>query len=108
MKLEKITKYLEKKYPLKNVEDWDNVGLQIGDMSKDIKKILVSLDCDMEAIEEGIAKNIDLIITHHPMIFTSLKNIDYSTVLGKKINKIIKNDIAVYTLHTNVDGSNGG
>ncbi len=108
MKLEKITKYLEKKYPLKNVEDWDNVGLQIGDMSKDIKKILISLDCDLEAIEEGIVKNVDLIITHHPMIFTSLKKIDYSTVLGEKINKIIKNDIAVYTLHTNVDGSNGG
>lgn len=103
-----IINRLEELYPPKNAESWDNVGLTVGDRKKEIKKIQISLDATEKAIDYAIENGVDMIITHHPMIFKGVKNIDYSTVMGRKIIKLIQNDILVYGLHTNLDASKDG
>lgn len=88
--------------------DWDNVGLILGDENTFVKKILVALDIDDNVIEEAIHNNCDMIITHHPFIFNSIKKINCSTIVGRRIIKLIKNNINVYCAHTNLDIAKNG
>ncbi|MGL5122926.1 MAG: Nif3-like dinuclear metal center hexameric protein [Fusobacteriaceae bacterium] len=106
--LKEIIINFEKKFPKKLAEDWDNVGLIIGNEESVIKKIVIGLDADIETIKFAIENNADLLITHHPMIFSSIKKINFNTVLGKKIMDIIVNKINLYTLHTNIDSGKNG
>lgn len=108
MILRDIINILEKKFPTKNAENWDNVGLMIGDRRKEIKKIQISLDCTIMAIDKAIKNGVDLILTHHPIIFRGIKKINSDDVLGRKIIKLIQNDIAVYSMHTNLDATKFG
>lgn len=103
-----IIKELEKSFPKNLAEEWDNIGLLVGDNRREIKKIQISLDATERAIDNAIENNVDMIVTHHPMIFKGIKNIDYSTVLGRKIIKLIENKINLYTLHTNLDSALDG
>lgn len=108
MMAKEIINILESRYNKKLAEEWDNVGLLIGDREKDIKKIQISLDATEKAIDYAIQNNVDMIITHHPMIFKGIKNILFSEVLGRKIIKLIKNDILLYAIHTNLDAKKDG
>ncbi|MFK4786019.1 Nif3-like dinuclear metal center hexameric protein [Fusobacterium sp. MFO224] len=108
MKLSKIIKLLEEKFPLKNAEEWDNVGLLVGDRKQEIKRVQMSLDITDEVIEKAIGEKVDLIISHHPFIFRANKKINSDSLVGRKILKLISNNISVYTLHTNLDASLGG
>jgi len=108
MKARDIINILEKKFPKINAEEWDNVGLLIGDYDKEIKKIQFSLDATLEGIENAISKKVDMLITHHPIIFKAIKDITEQNILGKKIRDLIKNDINVYAIHTNLDSSING
>ena len=72
-----IIRELEKNFPKNLAEEWDNVGLLIGDNKREIKKIQISLDATERVIDKAIENNIDMIVTHHPMIFRGIKNIDY-------------------------------
>ncbi|NLM44738.1 MAG: Nif3-like dinuclear metal center hexameric protein [Clostridiales bacterium] len=94
--------------PRKLAEEWDNVGLIIGDSSSIVNKIMISLDLPIWVVDEAIENNVDMIITHHPIIFNPIKKINNDTALGKKIIKLIKNNIAVYASHTNYDIVQGG
>ena len=105
MKARDIINILEKKFPKINAEEWDNVGLLIGDYDKKVKKIQFSLDATLESIENAISKKVDMLITHHPIIFKAIKDITEQNILGKKIRDLIKNDINVYAIHTNLDSS---
>lgn len=89
-------------------ESWDNVGLILGDENRHIEKILVALDINDEVIDEAISLGCDLIITHHPLIFKGIKKINSSDITGRRIIKLIKNNIAVYTAHTNLDIAKNG
>jgi len=75
MKTRDIINILEKKFPKINAEEWDNVGLLIGDNTKDVNKVLFCLDVTEKVIEKSIKNNVDLIISHHPVIFSGLKRI---------------------------------
>lgn len=108
MRLKDIIKKLEKKFPKENAEEWDNVGLLLGNSEKEIKKIQFSLDATVNSIQNAIDKKVDLIITHHPLIFRPLKKVVENDLVGSKIIKLIKNDIALYSLHTNLDATFGG
>lgn len=108
MKLSKIIKNFELFYPKHLAEDWDNVGLQIGDYDKEVKTILTVLEITEDVIDEAIEKNVDLIISHHPLIFKSIKSLIFNDSHSNKIATLIKNDIAVYAAHTNVDIANNG
>ena len=105
MKTRDIINILEKKFPKINAEEWDNVGLLIGDYDKEVKKIQFSLDATLESIEHAISEKVDMLITHHPIIFKAIKDITEQNILGKKIRDLIKNDINVYSIHTNLDSS---
>lgn len=103
-----IMGHIEKIAPVKLAQDWDNVGLMIGDSDKKIDKILVALDATPKTIDEAIELKADLLVTHHPIIFKPLKNITEETPLGVSLIKLIKNDIAVYSAHTNLDSAIDG
>lgn len=102
-KCKEIVDYLEQFVPLKLSQNWDNSGLLLGDPEQQIKKILVVLDITYEVVEEAIRKKVDLIITHHPLIFKSLNNIRKDNPLGNLIFRLIQNNIGVYSVHTNLD-----
>ena len=108
MILKDMIKKIENKYPLDIAYSWDNVGLIVGDINKDIKKIMVSLEANEKVIDEAINKNIDIIITHHPFIFSKINKITTSDIKGKLLYKLIKSDIAIYSMHTNFDVSFDG
>lgn len=103
MKLKTLVKKIESKYPLNLAYDWDNVGLLVGDFESDINKIMVSLEANEKVIEEAINNNVDLIVTHHPFIFKKINKINTGDLKGRLIHKLIKNDIALYSMHTNFD-----
>ncbi len=99
---------LEEKFPKKLAEEWDNVGLLVGDSKKSIKKVQLSIDATERAIDNAIENGVDMIVTHHPFIFKPIKSIDFSTLMGRKIKKLIKNDINLLSLHTNLDSATEG
>ena len=103
MKCDKIVKKLEDLSEPRYALDYDNVGLLVGRNNRDIKRILVTLDCDVSAVDYAISNNIDLIISHHPLIFGSIKAVNDSSILGKKIIELIENNINQYSMHTNFD-----
>lgn len=103
MKLKSLIKKIESKYPLSLAYDWDNVGLLVGDFDANIKKVLVTLEANEKVIDEAIENNIDLIITHHPFIFSKMNKINTGDFKGRLIHKLIKKDIALYSMHTNFD-----
>ncbi|OOM81559.1 Nif3-like dinuclear metal center hexameric protein [Clostridium sp. BL-8] len=89
-------------------EDYDNVGLMVGDENKIVKKVLLGLDCTNEVIKEAIELDADLILTHHPLLFKRPKSIVKGDLTGEKVITLIKEDIALYSCHTNLDSTNGG
>jgi len=94
-----IINILEKKFPKINAEEWDNVGLLVGDYDKEVKKIQFSIDASLEVIENAIKEKVDMIITHHPFIFKAIKSINEQDILSKKIRALIRNDINIYSIH---------
>ena len=103
MKLAAITNYLESLAPLNYQEDYDNSGLIVGNPNDEVNAALVALDCTEQIVEEAIAKGCDLIITHHPIVFKGLKKFNGKTYVERVVQKAIKNNIALYAIHTNLD-----
>ncbi len=103
MKLAEITNFLESIAPLNYQEDYDNAGLIVGNANDEIRAALVALDCTEQIVEEAITKNCNLIITHHPIVFKGLKKFNGKTYVERVILKAIKNNIALYAIHTNLD-----
>lgn len=103
MKLIEITNYLESIAPLNYQEDYDNSGLIVGNGNDEITAALVALDCTEQIVDEAIAKQCNLIITHHPIVFKGLKRFNGKTYVERVVLKAIKNNIALYAIHTNLD-----
>jgi len=101
MKLSKIYDFLDELSPFELQEKWDNSRLMVGDMSQDITKIVLSIDVD-EALVDSLEEN-TLLITHHPIIFSGLKQIDFSKYPANLVQKMIKKNIANISMHTNFD-----
>lgn len=103
----KIIDYMNELAPEYLAEDWDNVGLLVGNKYSTVKKVLVALDCINSVIDEAIQIGANLIVTHHPLIFKSIKKINSDTLNGR-IYKLIQNNINLYSAHTNFDITEGG
>lgn len=103
-----LIQLLEQLAPKRYAVENDRIGLQLGTLNKPISTALVALDVTDEVVEEAIAAKAELIIAHHAIIFRPLAKIDTSTPVGKLYEKLIKNDIAVYISHTNLDVAEGG
>ena len=108
MKAIEIIEILNQWAPPRLIDEWDNTGFQIGDLEKKVNKILISLDLDREVYARAVEERTDMIITHHPIIFKPLKSLTREDYKGKLICDIIKEDIAIYNAHTNLDLTEGG
>ena len=98
-----ITWELEKLAPLSYQESYDNAGLLVGSPHKEVTGILLTLDVTEEVVDEATARNCNLIVAHHPIIFKGLKKLNGSNYVERTVIKAIKNDIAIYATHTNLD-----
>ena len=103
MLLKDITNFLETIAPIALQEEYDNAGLLTGNANDACTGVLISLDCTEEIVQEAIDKNCNLVVAHHPIIFKGLKKINGKNYVERTIIKAIKNDIAIYALHTNLD-----
>ncbi len=98
-----IINMIEKLAPKSLAFEWDNPGLMIGDFSKSANKIMATLTLDEAALDYAVQNGIDMIITHHPLFFKPVKSLRWDLPLGKLVRKAIKNDIVIYSAHTNLD-----
>lgn len=105
MKIKDITNCIEEIAPLNYAEGFDNVGLLIGNYSTEVTGVLVTLDTLELVIDEAIEKKCNLIVSFHPIIFSGLKKINGNNYVERVVLKAIKNDIAIYAMHTALDNS---
>jgi dinuclear metal center YbgI/SA1388 family protein len=105
MIVQEVINHLEELAPLNYAEDFDNVGLLVGDKHAKVTGILVTLDTLETVIDEALAKNCNLIVSFHPIIFKGLKKITGKTYVERTVLKAIKNDIAIYAIHTALDNA---
>ncbi|MGZ6540270.1 MAG: Nif3-like dinuclear metal center hexameric protein [Bacteroidia bacterium] len=108
MKLKEITDYLESFAPLAYQENYDNAGLICGNHDMDIKAALICLDSTEAVIDEAIATNCNLVIAHHPIVFSGIKKFNGKNYVERVIIKAIQNNIAIYAAHTNLDNVHNG
>ena len=108
MKLKEITDYLEHLFPLSLQESYDNSGLLVGDKNMELESVLVCLDSTEEIVDEAIKKGANLIVAHHPIIFSGLKSLTGKTYVERVIIRCIQNNIALYAIHTNLDNHQHG
>ncbi|MCF6280324.1 MAG: Nif3-like dinuclear metal center hexameric protein [Flavobacteriaceae bacterium] len=108
MVIKDITNYIEEIAPLQYAEDFDNVGLLIGNYNTKVSGVLVTLDTLESVVDEAIETNCNLIVSFHPIIFSGLKKINGNDYVERVILKAIKNDVAIYAIHTALDNSNVG
>ena len=103
MKVKDIIKVIEEFAPLSIQEGWDNSGLCIGSPEDEVNSVLLALDCTPALVDEAIECGADMIVTHHPLIFSGLKRISPEDMIGETVIKAIKAGIAIYAAHTNAD-----
>ncbi len=96
---------MEQLAPSDLAEEWDNCGLQVGSMQWPVKKIWVALDPLLPIIKAAVDHNVDMVITHHPLVFQALTRIDLETVVGQVIGAAVKGNTAIYAAHTNLDSA---
>lgn len=106
MKVNDIINIIEDFAPLSLLEDWDVCGFLVGDRKSEVKKVLVALDVDIDVVKEAIENKVDMIVAHHSIMIKD--RVTYDDMVGKCVIELIKNDIALYCAHTNVDKTNGG
>lgn len=103
-----ITEKLEQLAPKAAACDWDNPGLLVGRSDREVSRIYVALDASCAVVDAAIDAGCDLIVTHHPIIFRGLKSINDQSALGLKLLDLIRNDVSVFSMHTNFDSCPGG
>lgn len=103
-----ITSALEKLAPLPLAEDFDNVGLLVGNSNAQVTGVLVTLDALEAVIHEAIAKNCNMVVSFHPIIFKGIRRLNDSDYVSRAVSLAIKNNIAIYSMHTALDNVPGG
>lgn len=98
-----IIQAFEELAPLSLAEEWDNSGLLIGLEDKEINRVYIALDATDDVVTDAIEKEVDLLLTHHPLIFKSLKTITNRDFVGKRLIQLIQNKVSYYSMHTNFD-----
>lgn len=103
MKVKDIIKVIEDFAPLSIQENWDNSGLCVGSPEDEVTMVLLALDCTPELVDEAVACGADMIVTHHPLIFSGLKRISSDDLTGAAVIKAVRAGISIYAAHTNAD-----
>ncbi len=107
-KVSDVIKAIERIAPLRFQDEWDNSGLQVGFAGDEVGKVLVCLDITEEIVDEAIAGKCNMIVSHHPLLFHSLKQVSDCTYQQRCVTKAIKEGIAIYSAHTSLDNAPGG
>lgn len=107
MKCREIMEMLERLSPAEYACDWDNVGLLVGRREKEVHRIMVALDASKELVEHAVREGADMLVTHHPMIFSPVKQVNEVQFTGEKILSLAENGICYYAMHTNFDAVGG-
>ena len=108
MKIRDIATIIEEFAPLSLQAEYDNSGLVVGRMDDEVHSALLAVDVTEEVIDEAIAEGCDIIITHHPIIFSPLKRLNSATYVERCVEQAIRHNIALYACHTNLDSVQGG
>lgn len=108
MRLSEVISRIDKMIPPNLAEDYDNAGLQVGDEKANVKKALITLDATGGLARRAKKMKCKLVVTHHPLIFSPLAKISSSDVTGRIVTEFIKNDIALFSAHTNFDSVSWG
>jgi len=108
MKIKEIIEKIEIFAPKSLAEEWDNVGLMLGDENAECSGIMLALDLTFDVVSQAAGAGCNLIVTHHPFIFKPLKNLDFREAKPKTVAALIKEGIAVYSAHTNLDKAERG
>ena len=108
MRIDDFIEKLENIAPPETQEEWDNSGWQIKITDGEISKVMVALEINRQVIYDAVLNNVELIITHHPLIFSGIKKVDCNDITGDYIAKLIKHGISVYSTHTPFDRCYGG
>ena len=108
MKLKELSRLLEEWAPLAYQETYDNSGLIVGDLFTELTGVLISLDCTEEVVDEAISRGCNAIVSHHPIVFKGLKSFTGANYVERTVVKAIKNNIALYAIHTNLDNVHTG
>ena len=107
-KVKDIMNQIERLAPRELAEKWDNIGLMVGDPDQNVNTVFVCLDVTAENVAAAIDYKANMIISHHPLIFTPLKRVVEDDVTGSIIRTVITNGLSVYSAHTNLDHADGG
>lgn len=108
MKIKQITDIIAEFAPVELAEAWDNVGLMLGSQNRECSGVMLALDLTPSVIRQAINEGCNLIVTHHPFFFSAIKSINTEESKGEMIATLIKNDITVYSAHTNLDECENG
>ncbi len=103
MKCREIIERIERRYPREYACNWDNVGLLAGDREQNTDTVYVALDATDEVIDAAMEAGAQLLLTHHPMIFGGIQSVTADDYVGKRLLRLIKNDVSCYAIHTNYD-----
>jgi dinuclear metal center YbgI/SA1388 family protein len=106
--LAQVIAHLNELYPPRLAEEWDKVGLSVGDVGAPVRKIYFALDAVTETITEALDWGADLMFTHHPFLFSPLDAVATTTDRGHNVHRLIRGDCAVFSAHTNGDAARGG
>jgi dinuclear metal center YbgI/SA1388 family protein len=108
VKIQELLSALEVFAPLPLQESWDNAGLQVGVTEAEVSRALLCLDVTEKVVDEALAKGCNLIVSHHPLLFRGLKQVCDLNDVQRTVRKAIQNDVAVISMHTNMDNAEGG
>ena len=109
MRIRDVEAYFDRLFPKERGCPWDNDGLMVcSDREKRVSKILTCLDVTFPAIEKAVAEGCDLIISHHPLIFSPITSVNEDSIIGQKILLLLHNNISLISLHTRFDGGENG
>src|SRR5258708_16917014 len=101
--IKEVTSYLETIALPALQESYDNAGLIVGNAAEEVRGVLISLDCTEAVVDEAVKQNCNLIVSHHPIVFSGIKKLNGKNYVERTVIKAIKNDIAIYAIHTNLD-----
>lgn len=108
MSIQEVIAAIEEYAPLCYQEEWDNSGLQVGDVNAQVTGVLLCTDVTEVVVAEAITRGFNLVVSHHPLIFHGLKKLVGRSVTERVVATAIKHDIAIYSAHTSMDNAPGG
>lgn len=108
IRLQDLVGLLNRHYPQTLAEDWDNVGIQVGDLKQEITQVMVALEPSLTTVKAAIEQQCNALVTHHPLIFKPLKKITKNDETGQILFQAIQNNLAIVSVHTNLDHASDG